>query len=117
MYCTQCGTHNDDDARHCRHCKAELFVPGRSDPGRAYPARIPNYLVQSILVTLCCCVPVGIVAIVYSAQVDGLARAGNIAGAKRCSRLAYVWAWVAFGVGLALGLAYLFFTVLGSVLA
>jgi hypothetical protein len=74
-------------------------------------------LVQSVLVTLCCCVPLGIVAIVYSAQVNGLVQAGNVEGARRCSRLAYIWGWVAFGVGLVIGLAYLFFTVLGGVLA
>jgi len=28
---------------------------------------IPNYLTQAILVTLCCCVPFGIVAIVNAA--------------------------------------------------
>jgi Interferon-induced transmembrane protein. len=36
----------------------------------AEPSKIQNYLVQSILVTLCCCMPAGIVAIIYAAQVN-----------------------------------------------
>src|SRR5438128_1439779 len=38
----------------------------------AVPAisHVPNYLVQSILCTLFCCLPFGIVAIVYAAQVN-----------------------------------------------
>src|SRR5438093_12052328 len=31
---------------------------------------VPNYLIQAILVTLCCCLPFGIPAIVYAAQVN-----------------------------------------------
>ena len=36
------------------------------------PAKPDNYLVWSILTTLLCCLPLGIVAIVYSSKVDGL---------------------------------------------
>ncbi|MDQ3389279.1 MAG: CD225/dispanin family protein, partial [Gemmatimonadota bacterium] len=30
---------------------------------------VPNYLIPSILATLCCCLPAGIVSIIYAAQV------------------------------------------------
>jgi hypothetical protein len=67
---------------------------------------VPNYLVQSILVTVCCCLIPGIVAIVYAAQVNGYLRAGDLEGAKRCSRLAYIWSWVGFGLAAAGTLIY-----------
>ncbi len=66
------------------------------------PAKeIPNYLVQAILVTIFCCLPFGIVAIVFAAQVNSKAAAGDIKGAEESSAKAKLWCWVAFGVGLA----------------
>ncbi|NIM07517.1 MAG: CD225/dispanin family protein [Armatimonadetes bacterium] len=61
---------------------------------------VPNYLVQAILVTLFCCLPFGIVAIVYAAQVNGKLSGGDIDGAMESSRKAKIWSWISFGVGL-----------------
>jgi len=61
---------------------------------------VPNYLVQSILVTLCCCLPLGIPAIVYSAKVDGLVSSGQHAAAVEASNKAKMWGWIAFGLGI-----------------
>ena len=91
---------------------ADLFQVPVIPPGApgtiAAPAgaTVPNYLVQSILVTLCCCVPLGIVAIVYSAQVNGKLAAGDIAGAQDASKKAKMWGWIAFGSGLVAGLPW-----------
>jgi ribosomal protein L40E len=104
MYCTQCGSPNDEQATTCVRCQASLFRPGTPLPPRAQT--IPNYLAQSILVTLCCCQVPGIVAIVYAAQVNGLLAAQDFERASRCSRLAYIWSWVGFGLGLLIVLAY-----------
>ena len=67
--------------------------------GGATP-KIENYLTQSILVTLCCCIPFGIVAIVYSAQVNSKLQAGDFAGAQKASDNAKMWGWIGFGVGI-----------------
>jgi hypothetical protein len=80
----------------------------------AAPAQIPNYLVQSILVTLCCCVPAGIVAIVYAAQVNSKVAAGDVAGAQESSRLAKIWSWVGFGLGVLVGIIYAIAGAMGS---
>jgi hypothetical protein len=53
---------------------------------------IPNHLVWSILATLFCCLPLGIVSIVYASQVDGRRLAGDIAGARELSHKAKMWA-------------------------
>jgi hypothetical protein len=65
----------------------------------APPGSVPNYLVQAILVTLCCCLPAGVVAIIYAAQVNSKLNAGDIAGAEAASRNAKLWSWIGFGVG------------------
>jgi hypothetical protein len=61
---------------------------------------IPNYLVQSILVTLCCCLPLGIVAIVFAAQVNSKLAVGDVSGAREASRKAKMFFLIALGVGL-----------------
>jgi hypothetical protein len=71
-------------------------------------------LVQSILVTLFCCLPCGIVAIVYAAQVNGKVAAGDIAGAMNSSQKAKTWSWVAFGLGLVAILIQVIFGVIGA---
>jgi hypothetical protein len=46
----------------------------------------------AILTTLFCCLPLGIVSIVYAAQVDGKRAAGDIAGARLAADKARFWA-------------------------
>lgn len=66
----------------------------------------PNYLVWAILTTILCCLPFGIVSIVYAAQVNSKWTAGDYEGAESASKNAKIWAWVAFGVGLAFGIIW-----------
>ncbi len=97
MYCKKCGTQNDDNAYKCAKC-GEILQ--HTAGGGAPPQQIPNYLAQSILVTLFCCLPLGIPAIVLSAQVNGRIAAGDIHGAMAASRMAKKFGWWAFGAGL-----------------
>ncbi len=87
-----------------------------SDTAPQPPAEnIPNYLVQSILVTLFCCLPLGIVSIVFAAQVNTKIAAGDIEGALESSEKAKkfsIWALIAgvaviviYGILGALGIA------------
>ncbi len=76
---------------------------------------VPNYLVQSILVTVLCCLPFGIPAIVYSSQVNSKQTAGDLAGAQESSRKAKFWCWMAFWFGLVPLLLWLVAAVFGSV--
>ena len=79
--------------------------------GQAYhrqgaPAAVPNNLAKAIISSLCCCLPLGVVAIVYAAQVDGLARSGQTEAAWDSSRRADTWANVAIALGLLSACAY-----------
>jgi len=73
--------------------------------GGAQPP-VPNYLWQSIVVTACCCLPFGIAAIVFAAQVNSKLAAGDVQGAMESSRKAKMWCWIAFGLGLVSNLAF-----------
>ena len=91
---------------------AREYEPFRGTEG--HPPKVPNYLVQAILVTLFCCVPFGIVAIVYAAQVNGKVALGDLEGAWRTSRSAKNWAWISFGVGLVITVGWVIFLIVGG---
>lgn len=77
---------------------------------------VPNHLVWAILSTLFCCLPLGIVSIVYAAQVDGKRAAGDIAGARDASAKAKFWALLSAALMLIPAFLYLMFLlVLGAV--
>ena len=50
-----------------------------------------NYLVESILVTIFCCLPFGIAGIVFAAQVNSKFESGDIEGAIKSSEEAKKW--------------------------
>lgn len=112
MNCPNCGTSNLDNASVCVNCGRSLSAgapspytppPPPSNFGAPPPvgaATIPNYLWQSIVVTLCCCLPLGIVSIIFSAQVNSKLAQGDIAGAQEASQKAKMFALIGFGVGI-----------------
>ncbi len=91
--------------------------PPKADGDTSAPQYIPNYLAQAILVTLFCCMPLGIPAIIYASQVNSKAQAGDIEGAKDSSRKARVWSWWSFGVVVASFVLHLLFSAVTLVLA
>ena len=68
-----------------------------------------NWLVESILVTLFCCLPLGIAGIINASKVEGLFLAGDIAGANKAAADAKKWTMYGLFAGLAvIGLYFLF---------
>jgi hypothetical protein len=92
MFCRKCGTANDDNAFKCTRC-GEVLQSGAL-------RKIDNNLALAIIVTVLCCLPFGIVGIVYAAQVNPKAQAGDIAGAEESARKARMWSLWGLGVGL-----------------
>lgn len=81
-------------------------------PPTDVPASVPNYLVPAII-SLFCCWPLAIVAIIFAAQVNGKVASGDIAGAVDASKKAKLFSFISIGIGLAIGVIYLLLTVLG----
>ena len=91
-----------------------MAPPPLTPPLPAARPQVPNYLAQSILVTLFCCLPFGIPAIVFAAQVNGKLQAGDVAGAQESSRKAKMWCWCAVGGWVLTALIYaVIFAVIG----
>ena len=68
-------------------------------PGFQPRQHVPSYLVPAIFSTLCCCLPLGIVAIIYAAQVNTKLDAGDMPGALAASQKAMMWFWLAVVLG------------------
>lgn len=71
-------------------------------------------LIGSILVTLFCCMPFGLIGVVYAALAMGEAGRGDGTIAERHAKNARMWAWIGFGVGIAIMLLYFIFAVFAA---
>ena len=65
-----------------------------------------TWLVESILATLFCCLPLGIVGIVNASKVESRFYAGDFDGAQQASADAAKWTKISFGIGIAVGVIY-----------
>lgn len=75
-----------------------------------------NYLVWAILGTIFCCLPFGIVSIVYASKVDGLWLTGNYFAATEAARKAKTWFWWSFGIGLTANIIVLIYYICVAVI-
>jgi hypothetical protein len=89
-----------------------MSQPWNPPPAPGAPTNVPNYLVPAII-SLFCCWPLAIVAIIFAAQVNGKVQSGDIAGAMDASKKAKMFSFIAIGIGLVVGVIYLLITVLG----
>ena len=95
--------------------KPPITAPTGQSPGQALlPARQPaakyppTNLVWAILSTICCCLPAGIVAIIYSVKVSNKFSMGDFEGAERASETSAWWCIASIVLGIiSLPLAYL----------
>lgn len=82
--------------------KPDEFQPQRSritmmPPDEQLPPRIqqppmpPTFMVWAIISTICCCLPAGVAAIFFAAQVSSKYYARDYEGAKRASERAEIW--------------------------
>ncbi|WP_025736459.1 CD225/dispanin family protein [Mycobacterium genavense] len=80
--------------------------PGQKEPD--------NYLVWAILCTVLCCLPFGIISLVYSNKVSGLWAQGRAAEAQDASNNAKKWAIIGAIAG---GVTYVIIAILYIVIA
>ena len=82
---------------------SSYYPPG---PGSAPP---DNYLIWAILSTVFCCLPLGVVSIVYAAQVNGKWHSGDRAGAADSSAKAKKFAIWSAVAGVAAAIVWVLF--------
>lgn len=107
-YCQNCGAQTQTYDKFCPSCGANLGtgqpVPDFSQQNQFTqpPANIENHLAKAIFSTVCCCVPFGIAAIIFAAQVKGKIEQGDIQGAQESADRADLWSNLSIGIGFVL---------------
>lgn len=81
------------------------FAPQQPQQPGLLPPK--NWLVESILVTLFCCLPFGIAGIIFATQVNTKFQVGDHAGALQASKDAAKWTKIGFFVGLGVIVLYI----------
>lgn len=80
-------------------------------PSAGGTSSVPNYLIPAII-SIFCCMPLGIVAVIFATQVNGKVQAGDLAGAADASKKAKLFSFIAIGLGLLGVLLYVIWVVL-----
>jgi hypothetical protein len=121
--CSACGELILLSARKCKHCGEWIEPPSASAGTGALGAAsapissvqrsalaheyVDNKMVQSVIVTLICCLPMGIAASVQSAKVNEMVARGDVAGAKAAADKAGSYAGIGVGISAVFWLLYL----------
>lgn len=79
-------------------------------PPSGTPEKVPNYLVPAIISAICC-FPLGIIGVIFAAQVNGKVAAGDIAGAMDASKKAKLFSYIFIGLAILGWGGYLIFWV------
>jgi hypothetical protein len=82
-------------------------------PAAGGSATVPNYLVPAII-SIFCCWPLAIPAIIFATKVNGQVAAGDIAGAEDSSKKAKMFSYIALGIGILeiiFGIIYVVFVI------
>ena len=104
------GQQNSYEAPQQPQYEAPQPQPSKPQPTGPRPK---NYLVLAILSTILCCLPFGIVSIVYAAKVDNYWNAGDYLGAEAASRKAKGWMLAAVITCLAITVLYIVLIAVG----
>lgn len=80
--------------------------PVYTEEAQAEPVNWIPYLVLAIISTVCCCLPFGIVSIVYAAKINSATSAGNNEEAQKAAKTARIWLIVSFVCGILVTVIY-----------
>ena len=105
MFCTKCGKSIPENASFCPNCAAPVNVQDRQQPAAPQqtatprqPVEVTDWLIPSILSTMLCCVPLGVVSIVFAAQANSLAGQGKYEDARKAADKAKLFFFLAVGL-------------------
>ena len=110
MNCSNCGKELAPGASFCSGCGAQTGMGG-------VPRQINTYMIPAVLATIFCCLPFGVVSIVFAASANSALASGNYALAEANAQKAKTWFWVAFALGLVCSVIWGAFQILAFAVA
>ena len=127
--CLSCGCRPDTSNKFCRGCGTALnpeqvlcvrcgtpVQTGQDQYGSDGDGEdVPNYLVLAILEALFCCIPCGVIAIIYAVGANSAAEDGNYALGRKKARAAKYWLIAGFGLAVLAIILGGFFRILGEI--
>ena len=84
MVCAKCGAEMDDRTGSCPKCA----TPVTGEQAAPASVKVPNHMILAVITTFFCCLIGGVIAIIFSSQVNPKLAKGDIEGAKTASRVA-----------------------------
>lgn len=116
MYCNKCGQQISEGQQFCPSCGAPSAQPCSTyqQPQDAYqPVKPDNYMVLAIFTTVCCCLPLGIVAIIKASGVNSAYALRQYDLAQLKSDEAKKWSLIGIGISVVCNLIYFALMFLG----
>jgi Interferon-induced transmembrane protein len=84
-------------------------------------SKVPNNLVLAIVASvvslLACCIPHGLISLIFALQVDKKAAAGDIAGATNSAKQARLWALISIILAVVGGVIAVVFGLFGAIIS
>ena len=99
MFCSKCGAQAPENTAFCSSC-GNAMNPAANTAAPVVHPHIPSNLGLAIFSTLCCCLPFGIVAIIFATQVSSHIAAGNYDAARKSAENAKTWSIISIVLGL-----------------
>ena len=113
--CPDCGNQVSSEATSCPNCGKPLNKPFEAPEAKQESNNEPppkTWLIESILATIFCCLPFGIVGIIYAAKVESSWYAGRKEIALNASKSAKTWTLVALFSGITAVVLYIILVVI-----
>ena len=125
MKCGKCGTELPPNSSHCPICgnqtagntyqpQYQAQTPYQPQSQQVPQGPVNTWLVPAVLATLFCCLPFGIVSIVFASKANSALSSQDYQLASENAAKAKTWFWVAFGCGIVSGLIQVLMFLVGS---
>jgi len=123
MKCSKCGNEVVQNSSFCSVCGNPVNPgvmpppPPPVPPMPNAPVTINTWLIPAILATVFCCLPFGIVSIVFASRANSALGVGNYQLAQMNAEKAKTWFWVAFSVGIVTSIISIIVQIIAAVAA
>ena len=118
MRCSNCGAEIPPNSQFCGVCGYQMgYNAGQMPPPpppqfQPQQAAINTWMVPAVLATIFCCLPFGIVSIVFASKANSALSVGNYQQAQVEADKAKTWFWVSFACGIVSGIIGTIFQIL-----